>query len=336
MYAGEESHCGIVPMNSSNKDGRSLAEKGEGRPRNKENTCLPNTLPTQSGARVSQGLAGVRRVAQEQPGTKFTALLHHLTVDLLRESFYALKRILIVPTEKFARSLCEVGRKKAIAKGHHSYGNAESPRNGRNVVAHGASRGRISPPTQSEPRWGRKDSHPNVSLIVGNAILLKKSNEFLLEGHAAVVLLLLANIPHDRGCEGMTDAERSIAGLPVESGKTPATVEPTRRIGLYHPQGVGRRHRGRQGAEEVHVVRSGVCGPEGAAEFAHHSAQVAEKIVLECRSNQWRTVFGAENHVGQQVGVRVGHILSPLRGLREILPDSFTHRLRSGLRPSAR
>ena len=92
MYAGEESHCGIVPMNSSNKDGRSPAEKGEGRPRNKENTCLPNTLPTQSGARVSQGLAGVRRVAQEQPGTKFTALLHHLTVDLLRESFYALKR----------------------------------------------------------------------------------------------------------------------------------------------------------------------------------------------------------------------------------------------------
>jgi len=63
-----------------------------GRPRNKENTCRPNTLPTQSGARVPQGLAGVRRVAQEQPGTKFTALLHHLTVDLLRESFYALKR----------------------------------------------------------------------------------------------------------------------------------------------------------------------------------------------------------------------------------------------------
>jgi retron-type reverse transcriptase len=41
---------------------------------------------------VSQGLAGVRRVAQEQPGTKFTALLHHWTVDLLWESFYALKR----------------------------------------------------------------------------------------------------------------------------------------------------------------------------------------------------------------------------------------------------
>jgi RNA-directed DNA polymerase len=41
---------------------------------------------------VSQELAGVRRVAKEQPGTKFTALLHHLTSDLLREGFCALKR----------------------------------------------------------------------------------------------------------------------------------------------------------------------------------------------------------------------------------------------------
>ena len=34
----------------------------------------------------------MRRVAREGKETKFTALLHHLTVDLLRESFYALKR----------------------------------------------------------------------------------------------------------------------------------------------------------------------------------------------------------------------------------------------------
>ena len=53
---------------------------------------MPSTHPTQSGAGVSQGLAGVRKAAKEQKGMKFTALLHHLTVDLLRESFYALKR----------------------------------------------------------------------------------------------------------------------------------------------------------------------------------------------------------------------------------------------------
>jgi group II intron reverse transcriptase/maturase len=41
---------------------------------------------------VSQGLAGVRKAARENKEMKFTALLHHLTVDLLRDSFYSLKR----------------------------------------------------------------------------------------------------------------------------------------------------------------------------------------------------------------------------------------------------
>jgi len=41
---------------------------------------------------VSQGLAGVRKAARENKEMKFTALLHHLTIDLLRESFYSLKR----------------------------------------------------------------------------------------------------------------------------------------------------------------------------------------------------------------------------------------------------
>jgi len=41
---------------------------------------------------VSQGLAGVRKAAREHKEMKFTALLHHLNIDLLRESFYSLKR----------------------------------------------------------------------------------------------------------------------------------------------------------------------------------------------------------------------------------------------------
>ncbi len=52
----------------------------------------PNTQPTQSGVRVSQGLLGVRQRARENKHERFTALLHHVTVDLLRESYYALKR----------------------------------------------------------------------------------------------------------------------------------------------------------------------------------------------------------------------------------------------------
>jgi RNA-directed DNA polymerase len=79
-------------MNHPNKDGKPSAEGEEGRPLIKENTHQPNTPSTQSEARVSQGLAGVRKAARENKEMKFTALLHHMTVDLLRESFYALKR----------------------------------------------------------------------------------------------------------------------------------------------------------------------------------------------------------------------------------------------------
>src|SRR6266436_2383114 len=91
-YVYEESHSGIVPMNHSNKDGKLSAESGEGRPLIKENARQPNTYPTQSGKGVSQGLADVRKAARDDKEMKFTALLHHLTVALLRESFYSLKR----------------------------------------------------------------------------------------------------------------------------------------------------------------------------------------------------------------------------------------------------
>jgi len=79
-------------MNHSNQDGKLLAESEEGRPLIKENTHPSSTHPTQSGARVSEGWAGVRKAARQGKETKFTALLHHLTGDLLRESFDALKR----------------------------------------------------------------------------------------------------------------------------------------------------------------------------------------------------------------------------------------------------
>src|SRR6267143_432941 len=92
VHVSEESDSGILPMNHSNKDGKPLAESEEGRPLIKENARQPNTYPTQSEKRVSQGLAGVRKAARENKEMKFTALLHHRTVDLLRESFYALKR----------------------------------------------------------------------------------------------------------------------------------------------------------------------------------------------------------------------------------------------------
>jgi retron-type reverse transcriptase len=79
-------------VNQPNKREKSLAEVGEERARTKENVIQSNTSPTQSGERVSQGLSGVRQAAKERRQERFTALLHHLSVGLLRDSFYALKR----------------------------------------------------------------------------------------------------------------------------------------------------------------------------------------------------------------------------------------------------
>jgi len=42
------------------------------------------------GAVASQGLKGVREAARERKQERFTTLLHHLTVDLLRDSYHAL------------------------------------------------------------------------------------------------------------------------------------------------------------------------------------------------------------------------------------------------------
>src|SRR5260370_10364312 len=79
-------------MNHSNNGGKPPAESEEGSPMNKENTHQPSTLPTQSEACVSQGLAGVGKAARENKELKITAPLHPLTLDLPRENFYSLKR----------------------------------------------------------------------------------------------------------------------------------------------------------------------------------------------------------------------------------------------------
>jgi retron-type reverse transcriptase len=95
MNGGEESDRAIVPMKRANKaeaQQANAAESGEGRARTKENTSRAHTPPAQDGKGVSQGLKGVRQAARERKKEQFTTLLHHVTTDLLRASFFALQR----------------------------------------------------------------------------------------------------------------------------------------------------------------------------------------------------------------------------------------------------
>src|SRR5271155_1834633 len=92
MHVLEKSDCAVLPVNQPNKGGKPSAEVGEERAQTKENIVQSHMHPTQSGKRMSQGLDGVRKVARERKQERFTALLHHLSVELLRDSFYALQR----------------------------------------------------------------------------------------------------------------------------------------------------------------------------------------------------------------------------------------------------
>ena len=92
MNVQEKSDGAVVPVNQLNKEERSSAETEEGRAQTEENIVPSHMRPTQSGRRMSQGLGGVRQAARKRKQERFTALLHHLNVGLIRESFYALKR----------------------------------------------------------------------------------------------------------------------------------------------------------------------------------------------------------------------------------------------------
>jgi RNA-directed DNA polymerase len=72
--------------------GAVAAEPAEPRAGTKENAEQQSTCRTQSRESVSQALDRIRRVARTRKQEKFTALLHHISVDLLEEAFFELKQ----------------------------------------------------------------------------------------------------------------------------------------------------------------------------------------------------------------------------------------------------
>jgi RNA-directed DNA polymerase len=100
MYGDGESDSSIVPKKPANKGGAPpLAESVEGRGLTKENVgqSLLRRTPsrTKSGkplGRRSRGLPGVQETARRDREVRFTNLFHHLTPELLRASFFELKR----------------------------------------------------------------------------------------------------------------------------------------------------------------------------------------------------------------------------------------------------
>ena len=86
-----ESDSAIVAGKPTNKAERSAAEPVERRAEAKGNASQQSTGRAQNRVTVSPTLERIRQVAKSRKKEKFTALLHHISIDLLDEAFSALK-----------------------------------------------------------------------------------------------------------------------------------------------------------------------------------------------------------------------------------------------------
>jgi RNA-directed DNA polymerase len=93
VHATGESDALVVPKKRTNEAGEEPAEESmEGRRAAKGNVAQTTMARTLSRKAKSLGLWGVRQAARRAKGMRFTALLHHVTPELLRASYFDLKR----------------------------------------------------------------------------------------------------------------------------------------------------------------------------------------------------------------------------------------------------
>ena len=92
MHGHEKSDSATVAKKLPNKAGRPAAEAVERKAGTKGNMGQQSTRRAQIRESVSQALDRVRKAARQRKKEKFTALLHHISVETLEVAFYALKR----------------------------------------------------------------------------------------------------------------------------------------------------------------------------------------------------------------------------------------------------
>ncbi len=92
MHVDGKSDRSVVPAKQPNNADGTAAEAAEGRGLIKGNTDGQNASRTQSRADATNALERVRKAAKADKKKRFTALLHHVTVDRLREAYLTSKK----------------------------------------------------------------------------------------------------------------------------------------------------------------------------------------------------------------------------------------------------
>jgi group II intron reverse transcriptase/maturase len=94
MHVVRESDGPIVPKKRANKAGlMAAAESVEGRGSTKGNAERTLLAPDSGPGKRGMGLRGVREAAKRDKKLRFTALLHHITAEMLQDSYFELKRM---------------------------------------------------------------------------------------------------------------------------------------------------------------------------------------------------------------------------------------------------
>src|SRR6187431_1178001 len=91
MHRHGESDSATVATKPANKAERSAAEPVEPRAEAEGNASQQSTGRAQSRETVSQALERIRQAARQRKKEKFTALLHHISIELLGQAFFELK-----------------------------------------------------------------------------------------------------------------------------------------------------------------------------------------------------------------------------------------------------
>ena len=92
MNGGGKSDSAIVAGKPTNKAGQPAAESVEPSAEAEGNASQQSTRRAQGRESVSQALERIRQVARQRKKERFTSLFHHISVELLRVAFFALKR----------------------------------------------------------------------------------------------------------------------------------------------------------------------------------------------------------------------------------------------------
>lgn len=92
MHELGKSDSVIGAVKPANKAERSAAELVEQRAGTKGNADQQSTRRAQGRESVSQALGRIRQAAKQRKKEVFTSLLHHISIDLLRLSFFAIKK----------------------------------------------------------------------------------------------------------------------------------------------------------------------------------------------------------------------------------------------------